>query len=128
MDEPRPRLKLPLADQPPEPPPPADPGPDASLRDRVIAALCSCYDPEIPINIYELGLVYDLQISPEGKVAVRMTLTTPACPVAGSLPGEVKARLLAVPGVTDADVELVWDPPWDPSRLSDEARLQLGLE
>jgi FeS assembly SUF system protein len=85
------------------------------------------FDPEIPVNIYELGLIYDLKIDPAGAVSIRMTLTSPACPVAGALPGEVQARVQAVPGVTSANVELVWDPPWDMSRMSEEARLQLGL-
>jgi FeS assembly SUF system protein len=98
-----------------------------SLEERVIDVLRTVYDPEIPINIYELGLVYQLDVSPEGAVHIRMTLTSPACPVAGSLPGEVEARVKAVPGVTSTKVELVWDPPWDKSRLSEEAMLQLGL-
>lgn len=126
-DKPASRLSLPLEiDNPSLPPaPPTDP--DASLEERVIAALQGVYDPEIPINIYELGLIYDLQVEPSGAVSIRMTLTSPACPVAGALPGEVQARVQAVPGVTSAKVELVWEPPWDMSRLSDEARLQLGL-
>ena len=94
---------------------------------HVIAALHTCYDPEIPVDIYELGLIYDLKVDPAGAVAIRMTLTSPACPVAGVLPGEVQAKVKAVPGVTDARVELVWDPPWDKSRLSEAAQLQLGL-
>ncbi|MGH7226007.1 MAG: SUF system Fe-S cluster assembly protein, partial [Gemmataceae bacterium] len=94
---------------------------------RVIAALRSVFDPEIPVNIYDLGLIYDLQIGPTGAVSIRMTLTSPACPVAGSLPGDVQARVQAVSGVTSANVELVWDPPWSMSRMSDEAQLQLGL-
>ena len=124
------RLNLPLSGDQGAPAPPAaapDPGPDASLEERVIAALHTCYDPEIPVDIYELGLIYDLQVGPSGSVAIRMTLTSPACPVAGSLPGEVRSRVLAVPGVAAADVELVWDPPWDKERMSEEARLQLGL-
>ena len=108
--------------------PSAEPAPpDASLEERVIAALHTCYDPEIPIDIYELGLIYDLKVEPSGSVYVRMTLTSPACPVAGALPGEVEAKIRAVPGVTDARVELVWEPPWDKSRLSEAAALQLGL-
>jgi FeS assembly SUF system protein len=122
------RLSLPLdggmAAQPPEPP--AVP-PGAGLEERVIAALQTCYDPEIPINIYELGLIYDLQIDPSGVVQIKMTLTSPACPVAGALPAEVQARVKAVPGVRDAQVDLVWDPPWDKSRMSEAAQLQLGL-
>jgi FeS assembly SUF system protein len=101
--------------------------PDAALEERVIAALRNVYDPEIPVNIYELGLIYDLKIGPSGAVSIRMTLTSPACPVAGSLPGEVQSRVQAVSGVTAVNVELVWDPPWSMSRMSEEARLQAGL-
>jgi FeS assembly SUF system protein len=122
------RLHLPLNDENPTPPaPPPELPPDAGLEERVIAALHTCYDPEIPIDIYELGLIYDLKVEPSGAVYVRMTLTSPACPVAGALPGEVEAKIRAVPGVTDAKVELVWEPPWDKSRLSEAAALQLGL-
>jgi FeS assembly SUF system protein len=122
-----PRLSLPLDEDKPSPPPTPPIDPNASLEERVIAALQGVYDPEIPVNIYELGLIYDLKVDPAGVVSIRMTLTSPACPVAGALPGEVQARVEAVPGVTSAKVELVWEPPWDMSRLSDEARLQLGL-
>ena len=111
--------------------PPALPAPevraDASLEEKVIAALKTCYDPEIPVNIYELGLIYELKVKPSGAVAIKMTLTSPACPVAGALPREVEQKVAAVPGVSGAKVELVWDPPWDMSRLSEEAQLQLGL-
>jgi FeS assembly SUF system protein len=125
-----PRLPLPLNDEKPSAPsvpliPAADS--DASLEERVIAALRGVFDPEIPVNIYDLGLIYDLKIDPSGSVSIRMTLTSPACPVAGALPGEVQARVQAVPGVTSVNVELVWDPPWEMSRMSEEARLQLGL-
>jgi FeS assembly SUF system protein len=99
----------------------------ANLDEKVIAVLRTIFDPEIPVNIHELGLIYDLKISPEGAVAIRMTLTSPACPVAGALPEEVRQKVGAVPGVTDAKVELVWDPPWDMSRMSEAAQLQLGL-
>jgi FeS assembly SUF system protein len=129
MDTPqKPRIGLPVTGEHTPSPPAAAPeiDPDAPLEDRVIAAIRSCYDPEIPVNIYDLGLIYELKID-GGNVRIRMTLTTPACPVAGSLPGEVKSRVLAVPGVTAADVELVWDPPWDKSRMSEEAALQLGF-
>lgn len=98
-----------------------------ALREAVIEALRSIYDPEIPVNVYELGLVYDLVVEPDGGVLVRMTLTSPACPVAGSLPPEVEARVSGVEGVLRCRVELTWDPPWDPSRMSEAARLQLGL-
>ena len=98
-----------------------------ALREQVIEALKSCYDPEIPVNIYELGLVYDVLADPEGSVSIRMTLTSPACPVAGSLPPEVQAKVKDIPGVTDAKVEVVWDPPWHPSMMSEAAKLQLGF-
>ena len=107
-----------------EPQPPAD---DSELRDRVIDALKSVYDPEIPVDIYELGLIYDIQISEDADAVITMTLTTPHCPVAESLPQEVELRVLSVPGIRDAEVKVVWDPPWDPSQMSDEARLELGM-
>ena len=97
------------------------------LKDRIVEALKSVYDPEIPVDIYELGLIYDVDISEDGDVLVTMTLTTPHCPVAESMPSEVELRVLSVPGVRDAEVKLVWDPPWDPSKMSDEARLELGM-
>ena len=97
------------------------------LRDKVIEALRTCYDPEIPVNIYDLGLIYELDVEPSGAVGIRMTLTAPGCPVAGSLPGEVERKVREVPGVKGAKVELVWDPPWDMSRLSEAARIQLGM-
>ncbi len=100
---------------------------DASLRERVIAAMRSVYDPEISVNIYDLGLIYDLDINEQSEVSVKMTLTAPACPVAGILPGQVEAAIKAVDGVADAHVELVWDPPWSQDRMTDEARLTLGL-
>ncbi len=103
------------------------PEPSPDLREQVVAALRTCFDPEIPVNIYELGLVYDVDIEPPGKVRVRMTLTSPACPVAGSLPPEVEAKVRAIPGVTEAKVEVVWDPPWDMNRMSEAARLELGI-
>ena len=92
----------------------------------LVAAIKTVYDPEIPVNVYDLGLIYDLKIT-EGRVAVNMTLTAPACPVAGILPGQVEAALRQVPGVTEAQVSLVWDPPWTQDRMSDEAKLELGL-
>ena len=103
---------------------PEEPG---SPRDAVIAALKSCYDPEIPVDIYELGLIYEIEIDDASRVAIKMTLTSPACPVAGSLPGEVQARVAAVPGISAADVELVWDPPWSQDHMSEEAKLKLGF-
>ncbi|HEX6377115.1 MAG TPA: SUF system Fe-S cluster assembly protein [Allosphingosinicella sp.] len=113
-----------LARQPPAAPA-ADPGGD--LYESVIEALKEIYDPEIPVNIYDLGLIYDVEITPEHHAKVKMTLTTPHCPVAESMPGEVELRVGAVPGIGDAEVELVWDPPWDPQKMSDEAKLELGM-
>ena len=102
-------------------------GPDA-IRDEVIAQLKTVFDPEIPVNIYELGLIYGLDVDEgTGKAHVRMTLTSPACPVAGTLPGDVELRVKDVDGVEDCEVELVWEPPWSKDLLSEEAKLQLGL-
>jgi FeS assembly SUF system protein len=111
--------------QKPEEESPVAPGGD--LYEAVIDALKEIYDPEIPVNIYDLGLIYDVKISPENHAKVLMTLTTPHCPVAESMPGEVELRVGAVPGIGDAEVELVWDPPWDPQKMSDEAKLELGM-
>jgi FeS assembly SUF system protein len=102
-------------------------GAGSDLQAAVVDALKSVYDPEIPVDIYELGLIYDVEISEDGDAVVTMTLTTPHCPVAESLPNEVELRVLSVPGIRDAEVKLVWDPPWDPSKMSDEARLELGM-
>jgi FeS assembly SUF system protein len=97
------------------------------LRQRVIEVLKTIYDPEIPVNIYELGLVYSIDAEPSGAVKIVMTLTSPACPVAGSLPPEVETKAQSVPGVIDARVELVWEPPWNMAMMSEAARLQLNL-
>ena len=104
---------------------PGEPGGD--IYEGVIAALKEIFDPEIPVNIYELGLIYGVDVSDEGSVNVTMTLTTPHCPVAESMPAEVELRVSAVPGVRDAEVNLVWDPPWDMAKMSDEAKLELGM-
>ena len=104
---------------------PGEPGGD--LYERVVDALREIYDPEIPVNIYDLGLIYAVDVTDEGDVAITMTLTTPHCPVAESMPGEVELRVSTVPGVRDAEVNLVWDPPWGPNLMSDEARLELGM-
>jgi FeS assembly SUF system protein len=101
--------------------------PDKSIEENIATALRTVYDPELPVNILELGLIYELTVSPEGAVDIRMTLTSPGCPVAASLVAEVQSKVQAVPGVTAAKVELVWDPPWDASRMSEAAQLQLGL-
>lgn len=106
---------------------PAAADPDAPLKDRVIAQLQTIYDPEIPVNIYELGLIYNVDVTEAGDVVVTMTLTTPHCPVAETMPGEVEMRVSDVPGVTSAEVNLVWEPAWDMTKMSDEARLELGL-
>ena len=111
--------------QTPEGMAPGEPG--GSVYDGVIEALKEIYDPEIPVNIYDLGLIYGVDVSPDNHVLVTMTLTTPHCPVAESMPGEVELRVGAVPGVGDAEVNLVWDPPWDPQKMSDEAKLELGM-
>jgi FeS assembly SUF system protein len=101
--------------------------PPRVTEDAVIAACATVYDPEIPVNIYELGLIYAIDIGEDGRVRVEMTLTAPGCPSAQELPDQVREAVMAVPGVTDAEVETIWDPPWDPSRMSDEARLQLNM-
>ena len=101
--------------------------PGGSVYDAVIEALKEIYDPEIPVNIYDLGLIYGVDVTEAGHVVVTMTLTTPHCPVAESMPGEVEMRVGAVSGVGTAEVNLVWDPPWDPQKMSDEAKLELGM-
>jgi len=98
-----------------------------ALHDKVVEALRSCYDPEIPVNIYELGLVYEVRVEPTAEVNVKMTLTSPNCPVAGSLPVEVREKIKAIPSVRDVKVDIVWEPIWDPSKMSEAARLQLGM-
>jgi FeS assembly SUF system protein len=98
-----------------------------SLRDQVIAVLKTCYDPEIPVDIWELGLIYDVAIADDQSVDISMTLTSPMCPVAESLPPEVEAKVRGVPGVTGARVQVTWDPPWSPARMSEAARLELGM-
>ena len=98
------------------------------MRDKIIAALGKIFDPEIPMDIYSLGLIYEVKVDSDGKAHIKMTLTAPNCPVAGSLPAEVERKVRAVPGVTDVKLELVFDPPWDKSRMSPEARMMLGLD
>ena len=97
------------------------------LETAIIEKLKTVYDPEIPVNIYELGLIYKLEVSPSGVVKMEMTLTSPMCPVAGSLPPEVESKVRSVEGVTEVKVDLVWDPPWSMERMSEAARLQLGM-
>jgi FeS assembly SUF system protein len=97
------------------------------IEAQVVEALRSCFDPEIPVNIYELGLVYDVKVSAERAVTIQMTLTSPHCPAVQSLPAEIEGKVRAVAGVTDVNINLVWEPPWDPSKMSEAARLQLGM-
>ncbi len=109
---------------------PSEPDPNSSggaLYDAVIDTLKSIYDPEIPVNIYDLGLIYGVEITPDNHAIVTMTLTTPHCPVAESMPGEIEMQVGSVPGVGHSEVNLVWDPPWDPQKMSDEAKLELGM-
>jgi len=103
------------------------PDPKQELERKVIEALRTCYDPEIPVDIYELGLIYKVDVDPAGAVSIRMTLTSPACPVAGSLPPEVEAKIKSIPGVNAARVDVVWDPPWSPAMMSEAAKLQLNM-
>src|SRR5438128_7234876 len=98
------------------------------LQERIADVIKTCYDPEIPVNIYELGLIYGIDVSETNAVMIRMTLTSPACPAAGSLPPEVERKVRGLAEVTGVKVEVVWDPPWTPDRMSEAARLQLGLE
>jgi FeS assembly SUF system protein len=111
--------------QQPQAQPAGEPGGD--LYEAVVDALKDIFDPEIPVNIYELGLIYGVEVTEDGHAAVSMTLTTPHCPVAETMPAEVELRVSAVPGIATCDVNLVWDPPWDPGKMSDEARLELGM-
>lgn len=105
----------------------ADPREIEELRERIVDTMKTVYDPEIPVNIYELGMVYEIIVEPDRRALVTMTLTSPACPVAGSLPGEVEEKLNEVEGIASGRVELVWDPPWTPERMSEAARLELGM-
>ena len=100
----------------------------SELRDRVVAALRTVYDPEMPVNIYELGLIYDVRVDAAGQVGIQMTLTAPNCPVAGTLPGEVERKAASVAGVSGVKLELVFDPPWTKEKMSEAAKLALGIE
>jgi FeS assembly SUF system protein len=97
------------------------------IEAQIVEALRTCFDPEIPVNIYEMGLIYDLKVDAGGVAAIRMTLTSPHCPAVQSLPAEIEAKVRAVDGVTDVKIDLVWEPPWDMSKMSEAARLQLGM-
>ena len=125
----------PPADPAPETPPPAKaldrPLTDAEigqLNERIVEVMHTVFDPEIPVNIYELGLIYEIGITPAGAVDIQMTLTSPACPVAGTLPGDVQRKVLPLDGVTACKVDVVWDPPWTKDRMSEAAKLQLGID
>jgi FeS assembly SUF system protein len=133
------RLPLPMDAPAPQPPAPepasaaplAEPLTAAQMdevKNRIVETLHTCFDPEIPVNIYELGLIYDIAVEPTGAVKILMTLTTPACPAAGSLPPEVQRKARTVPNVTSAQVDVVWEPPWEKSRMSEAAKLQLGID
>jgi FeS assembly SUF system protein len=97
------------------------------IDENVVHTIKSCYDPEIPVNIYELGLIYQIRVKSDGAVSIKMTLTSPNCPAAQSLPAEVREKVAQINGVTGVDVDIVWDPPWTPSRMSEAARLELGM-
>jgi FeS assembly SUF system protein len=101
--------------------------PQETLKKEVIAAICEIFDPEIPVNIYELGLIYDVHVAEDSKIDLVMTLTSPHCPVAEILPAQVKSRVELVEGVNEVDLELTWDPPWDPEMMSEAAKLELGF-
>jgi FeS assembly SUF system protein len=104
-----------------------DPVKTLTMQPQIVKVLSTIFDPEIPVNIFELGLVYEIAVDSENVVAIRMTLTAPGCPAAQSLPVEVVNKLKQLPGITDAHVEIVWDPPWNKGRMSDAAKLQLGM-
>ena len=97
------------------------------LREKIVDAVRTCYDPEIPVNIYDLGLIYEYEVSSSGKVHVKMTLTAPGCPAAGTLPGEVEDKISVLPNVKEVQVDVVWDPPWSKDRMSEAVKLQLGF-
>jgi FeS assembly SUF system protein len=99
----------------------------AALQEQIVEALKTVYDPEIPVNIYELGLIYEVSVADDGKAAIRMTLTTPMCPAAEQLPPEVETKARSVPGVTGVELDLVWEPPWSPDMMSESAKLELGM-
>ena len=107
--------------------PSSEPKPEGDLESKVIEVLRTCYDPEIPVDIYELGLIYGIDVDSEGAVAIQMTLTSPACPVAGTLPVEVESKVKALDEVTSAKVDVVWEPTWTPEKMTEAARLQLGM-
>ena len=111
----------------PVPPIEADPVRTLELKPQIVEKLCTVFDPEIPVNIYELGLIYDIAVDKDGLAVIQMTLTAPGCPAAVTLPAEVQGKVKGIDGVSDARVDLVWEPPWDKDRMSDAAKLQLGI-
>ena len=119
----------PAAGSPKDPAPPIEPDPvrTLELKPQIVEQLSTVFDPEIPVNIYELGLIYDVAVDKQGLAVIQMTLTAPGCPAAVTLPAEVQGKVKGVEGVTDARVDLVWEPPWDKDRMSDAAKLQLGI-
>ncbi len=98
-----------------------------ALQDKIVEKIRTCYDPEIPVNIYDLGLIYEIKVEPTGQAFVKMTLTAPGCPAAGYLPGEVEDKISLIPAIKGVKVDVVWDPPWDKERMSEAAKLQLGF-
>ena len=118
---------VPASASSPEAPVEGDPLKTLELKPKIVEQLSTVFDPEIPVNIYELGLIYDVVVDAQGLAVIRMTLTAPGCPAAVTLPAEVQGKVKAIDGVSDARVDLVWDPPWDKDRMSDAAKLQLGI-
>ena len=100
---------------------------EPTLEEKIVEVIKTCYDPEIPVDIYQLGLIYDISVADDGAVDIKMTLTSPACPAAGSLPPEVETKVGTVEGVTSVKVEVVWEPTWTPEKMTEAARLQLGM-
>ena len=121
-----PESPSPVETSPNDPPDSSAPG-TKDIEEKTVEVLRSTFDPEIPVNIYELGLIYEVKVDGSNAVYIKMTLTSPACPVAGTLPPEVENKVKAIPGVTGAKIDLVWDPPWDPSMMTEAAKLQLGM-
>ncbi|MEE2994157.1 MAG: SUF system Fe-S cluster assembly protein [Gemmatimonadota bacterium] len=98
------------------------------VKEQIVEQIKTCYDPEIPVNIYELGLIYDIDVQPDGRTEVKMTLTSPNCPAAQSIPAEVEEKVKSVDGVTDADIEIVWEPTWTIEMMSEDAKLEMGID
>ena len=118
----------PISPPSPASPPPSPPAAPGDLREQVVQSIRQVYDPEIPVNIYDIGLIYGIEVDAAGAVRVRMTLTSPSCPAAEQIPVEVEERVKTLAGVSAVKVDLVWDPPWTPEKMSEAAKLQLGFE